>query len=350
MSLSNRSGSNGENPLTGGEREEGDEQRQGPTGPQDTVTVTGDPKKDVSLGFPDYWTLSDYGYAKYVGAEGVYDPEMDLSKLEQPELKDDAKYAWTYDDARTYWGQYLNDPTAAAQFKALLHTHGYYSGAYTPNYQSPRITPEDIEALSGAMGDSNLSGWGKRDTPGFEIHGPQGFIALMGPKENPENDLDAVSVATRADSRMGLKKWLWDNGLALPQEQVQKLVTRITDSNDSDSEFTDITKNLTKQYLIPTYPAYKEALQRGETVADLSAPYKQRFAEMLETPADQVDLMDPLLQKAMQGDGEGDRTQSMAIWQFDDLVRNDKRWQYTDNAWDTVGDDMAGVMKMFGAM
>jgi hypothetical protein len=63
---------------------------------------------------------------------------------------------------------------------------------------------------------------------------------------------------------------------------------------------------------------------------------------------DQVNLNDSLLQRAMQGVGADGKPKVVPLYEFEKQVREDPRWQYTDNArqsYSTMADDL---LKMFG--
>ena len=194
----------------------------------------------------------------------------------------------------------------AIQLKVALARAGYYNlaGVDRPDLGSALITQADVEAMKLAMGDSNVNGWGNNSNA---LGGTSEFDNIMAWLQAAEGlklgkGEDALERMSKADAQQSLRKWLWDNGLALPEENVKDLSKKIR--NGGEQAFEKITDRLTKQYLIPTYPAYAEALKRGETMADLSAPYKNLFAQTLEVDPQTVDLMDPVMQKAMQGIGE----------------------------------------------
>jgi hypothetical protein len=66
------------------------------------------------------------------------------------------------------------------------------------------------------------------------------------------------------------------------------------------------------------------------------------MASLLELNPDSISLNDPLLRSAIQGDKE------MPIYEFQRALRKDPRWQYTDNARETVSNGLTQVLKDFG--
>jgi hypothetical protein len=66
--------------------------------------------------------------------------------------------------------------------------------------------------------------------------------------------------------------------------------------------------------------------------------------QILEVPADQIDLNDKTLQMAITGD------KPMSLYDYQNALRKDTRWQYTNNAKTAVADSVSTVLKDFGFM
>jgi hypothetical protein len=83
-------------------------------------------------------------------------------------------------------------------------------------------------------------------------------------------------------------------------------------------------------------------LDEGLDLANIYAPYRNTMAALLEVTPDSINLDDPILRSAYGQDKE------MSIFDFKRSVRNDPRWQYTDNARQTVSTAALGVLRDFG--
>lgn len=83
-------------------------------------------------------------------------------------------------------------------------------------------------------------------------------------------------------------------------------------------------------------------LDEGLDLANIYAPYRNAMASLLEVTPDSINLDDPILRMAYGADKE------MSIFDFKRAVRNDARWQYTDNAREEVSDAALGVLRDFG--
>jgi hypothetical protein len=83
-------------------------------------------------------------------------------------------------------------------------------------------------------------------------------------------------------------------------------------------------------------------LDEGLDLANIYAPYRTRMANLLELTPDAISLDDPLLRSAYGQDKE------MSLYDFQRAVRKDPRWQYTDNAKQTVSSVALQVLRDFG--
>jgi hypothetical protein len=90
--------------------------------------------------------------------------------------------------------------------------------------------------------------------------------------------------------------------------------------------------------------AIAKQLAAGNDLATILSPYKQYMQQILEVPADQIDLNDKTLQMAITGD------KPMSLYDYQNALRKDTRWQYTNNAKTAVADSVSTVLKDFGFM
>ena len=91
----------------------------------------------------------------------------------------------------------------------------------------------------------------------------------------------------------------------------------------------------------PTY--VRDLLAQGYTLKQVFAPYRQVMANVLEIgDDDQIDLNDPLLRSAITDKGD------MNLYDFRKSLRQDSRWQYTEQARSDVSSLTLGVLRDFG--
>ena len=148
-----------------------------------------------------------------------------------------------------------------------------------------------------------------------------------------------------AEFERSIVQWADSNGLALSGNTIAKYVAAGT---SGASSFDDIKNDLRKTYLAGSYPAWSDRIMMGEDPADIAAPYKERMARLLEVDSAEIDLNDQLLQQAMQGVGSDGKASIVPLYSFDQQIREDERWQYTDNAMDVYANAGNNILKMFG--
>lgn len=148
-----------------------------------------------------------------------------------------------------------------------------------------------------------------------------------------------------AEFERTIVQWADRNGLALSGNTIAKYVAAGT---SGASSIDDIKNDLRKTYLSGSYPAWSDRIMQGEDPADIAAPYKERMSRLLEVDSAEIDLNDELLQKAMQGVGADGKPSIVPLYSFDRQIREDERWQYTDNAMDVYANAGSNILKMFG--
>ena len=137
-----------------------------------------------------------------------------------------------------------------------------------------------------------------------------------------------------------IKETARSNGLPLTEAQLAKFSKRI-----AAGEGVDVMQKEIRNIVANTMPdSVKKLLDAGSDLEDVYAPYRQSMASILEVPLDKIDLNDPTLSRAITPQG------NMPLFEFKRELRKDPRWQYTDNAKETVSTGLTQVLKDFGFM
>ena len=98
------------------------------------------------------------------------------------------------------------------------------------------------------------------------------------------------------------------------------------------------------------YPGFADRIMKGTTLDALSSAYKSSMATILEIDADSIGYDDPTLNKALQYIGPDGKPTSKPLWEFESDLRSDARWQFTNNARDSIDSMQYKVMKDWGLM
>ena len=147
------------------------------------------------------------------------------------------------------------------------------------------------------------------------------------------------------DTERQLVQWARANGLAITGDVVAKYVMNITEGSQTIESAKD---DLRRMYLMGQYPAWSDRIQQGFDPVDIAGPYRERIAKSLEIDEDSIDLNDDLLQRGMQGIGQDGKPRVVPMYEFDRMIREDPRWEYTNNAYAAYTKVGTDLLKMFG--
>ena len=96
------------------------------------------------------------------------------------------------------------------------------------------------------------------------------------------------------------------------------------------------------------YKAFADEIAGGKTVDDIAAGYKQKMASLLEMNPDEISVYDKNIQAALKQRTADGKPAAMDLADFADYLRQDKRWQYTDNAKEQVSGVVSQLARAFG--
>ena len=219
----------------------------------------------------------------------------------------------------------------------------WYAGFYGKNRPvlNGDIDPDDINALTQAMGLANLNGktWQDAIAPRVVLGQKQG-----GAYDPSASGAQAAS-GTFDQAVTQLRSFAKNNGINLTEDFVGKNAKAIAEGGVSWDE---LAGTLRDKYVAPSYPGFADQIRAGHDVKDLAAPYVATMAKVLEIPEDSIDLQDKTVARALQAVDDKGAPATVPMWQFEQELKKDSRWQYTQNAWDEVGQTAYKVMGMFG--
>lgn len=114
--------------------------------------------------------------------------------------------------------------------------------------------------------------------------------------------------------------------------------------NDTADSSLEQLKALAKQ----RYSAFADQIDGGATMQDISEGYKQSMAKVLEVNPASVDVFDPKIQDALTKRNDQGADAPQSITDFEKDLRTDDRWQYTQNAKETLLNQGKNVLQSFG--
>jgi len=138
----------------------------------------------------------------------------------------------------------------------------------------------------------------------------------------------------------GIKETLNANGISYKPGQVKVYADRVKNGEDIkviESEIRNIAS-------LGQPDAIKKLMAAGTDLEIIYAPYKRAMATSLGINAETINLDDPTLRMAIGPDKE------MSLYEYKKAIRNDKRWQYSQEANDEVTEMINQVKRDFGFM
>lgn len=137
-----------------------------------------------------------------------------------------------------------------------------------------------------------------------------------------------------------------DYGFKYTPAQVASRAQQIVLGNESIEAYQEDLKKWAKS----AFPPLADQIDRGMTVKDLAAPYVSSMSQLLEIDPGSLDAFTPAIRKAMQGyiPQGGKQREPMNLNDFEEQVRADPRWQYTQNAKDTMSSVLVKIGHDFG--
>ena len=110
----------------------------------------------------------------------------------------------------------------------------------------------------------------------------------------------------------------------------------------------DDSKRYLNDYAISANPHLADRIRSGETVANIAEPYRQTMAQLLELSPESVTMQDPMVRQALSAkDGKG-QVVMKTLYDFENEVRQDKRWLKTKQAQDAAMGTTNKVLRDMG--
>lgn len=152
-------------------------------------------------------------------------------------------------------------------------------------------------------------------------------------------------MGSAGDFQTQLMQWARQNGIMIDASTAARYVANMAIGAQT---FEDAKQDLRETYLIGAYPAWEDKIRKGFDPWQISSPYRSAAAALLELDPDDVGLDDPLVKMGLQSTGADGKPRIMPLYEFEQQVRNDSRWQTTDNAYQTYTRVGTDLLRMFG--
>lgn len=136
------------------------------------------------------------------------------------------------------------------------------------------------------------------------------------------------------------------NGVRIGKKQLRGWMRNIVRGNASQEQFQTHIRDVAAK----TFSAYGDQIRGGMDLMDVASPYMQSMSEILELNPSSIDLYDKTIRRALSYRDEKGEPVPMSVTDFEDSLRADKRWQYTDNAREQLTGYAIELGQMFGRL
>lgn len=147
-----------------------------------------------------------------------------------------------------------------------------------------------------------------------------------------------------AETLSNLKELAGAYGIQFDEGYYNKAATNILTDQDTLETYTQQIKNDAKS----RFPTLAAQIDSGFTVRQLASPYVQSMSNILEIDPNTISLNDYYVNKALTGLNTEGKPSTQPLWQFEQELRKDPRWNYTQNAQDSLMNTARQVLQDFG--
>lgn len=135
-------------------------------------------------------------------------------------------------------------------------------------------------------------------------------------------------------------------GINAPDERAFKFAKQILSGEQTLEGLRERYRNQARAL----FPAFRDQIDNGATVADIAAPYVDQASRLLELSPEQIDLTDPKFQRALTHRRQDGKAEAMSLGDWSELLMKDERygWEKTNNARDAAYGMVRQLATRFG--
>ena len=143
-----------------------------------------------------------------------------------------------------------------------------------------------------------------------------------------------------------VKNFAANNGIMLSDDAAKSYAQGIAAGKISE----DTAISTIRESASNAFPSLGEKIKAGVNVKTLADPYIQSMSNILEVPSTAIDLFDPKIRGALSYTLPDGKVGTKSIYDFEKELRQDPRWQFTNNAREKASSIATTVLKDFGFM
>ena len=280
--------------------------------------------------------VSNYQKALNLSVSGVMNPVLE-EKITN--LVDSVSYlnyrnAIAGNSKQIKWEEALLDPAKFNLGKALGTGGG-------PSPEQVKVKTESIKVISTELGidldNSNLQKLARDWASGlYDATTIKSQIARLG-------NIDFTK-GLAGETVSILKQYASDFGVQYDDSWFTRAATNILKAKESEDTYNNQIREIAKS----RYPTLSSQIDAGFTVRQLASPYLQSMSRVLEIDAGTIGLEDPTITRSLTGLNQEGKPGTTPLWQFEQDLRKDPRWNFTKNAQNSLMGTARKVLQDFG--
>ena len=147
-----------------------------------------------------------------------------------------------------------------------------------------------------------------------------------------------------AEQLNSLKELAGSFGMQYDEGWYNTAATNVLTGKDDIETYKQYVKNQAKS----KFPTLSAQLDQGFTVRQLASPYVQTMSNILEIDPNTIGLNDVYVNQALTGLNDKGEPSTKPLWQFEQDLRKDPRWNFTKNAQNSLMGTARKVLQDFG--
>lgn len=147
-----------------------------------------------------------------------------------------------------------------------------------------------------------------------------------------------------AEQLNSLKELAGSYGMQYDQGWYNTAATNVLTGKDDIETYKQYVKDQAKS----KFPTLVAQLDQGFTVRQLASPYIQTMSNILEIDPNTINLNDVYVNQALTGLNDKGEPSTKPLWQFEQDLRKDPRWNFTKNAQNSLMGTARKVLQDFG--
>jgi hypothetical protein len=216
-------------------------------------------------------------------------------------------------------------PKALAMYK---DKNGQSKSTYVETYNNGVLTDTKVNGVNGTDVTGVLE-----DTIKAQL--ASGKVAI---------DKSGIPEGPMGKTFVTLKQMAYENGIQLSDSAALDYANKVgANQMDINTALDNIRTSAAS-----AFPQFTDQIKAGTNLKTLADPYIQSMSNILEIPSSSIDLFDPTVRGALSYTGADGKPATKSLYDFEQTLRNDPRWNYTSNARKSLDSVGLQVLRNFG--